>query len=555
MKDTAVDPAGLFDVRRQRRLLDGLVNRFRGSLSKQQMLLSAHAQQRSVEEAQMSNERATIANECRIQRRAMLDYWDNAEEQLTRNYETKVLNFRRDLSRLDNLFRQKANDEKQGIERKVTARHQAITRQFENRKNQPGQQNRKEIKKIDDTLEPIQAMVREARELALRRLDHVPEVGPPENPEDEIRLDPPGTIEDAVAAIRSLEKNCRKTFDEMKTTTASRIIDSYFLPILVLIFLIVWAVAAYLVTAGNVLAIVAGVIPAGLLGFTVYLAMMLPLKRTTKRIFPTIERLGRAAEDCATSGKRISTEFATEALSDLTQRRDNHMESTKRWMNEQLSLLEQRLASEQQAAKAKLTESLEAADQDYIESFTRTDGEMRTKADAVANKISAQLSAIDQTLQRRRQASASTRISQLEHLNNRLTKGIRLGIDRMNHTTRTVQDRFPQWSDVLSSDPKQFDSLDFLPLGWLCIEKTLRSALKAEPSHATNPEIGSADSQSLPELFSEKQLPTRLPVVLHRRLYSGVVIRCSAAHITRAVEMTQQILWRLLSGAAPRGQS
>ncbi len=38
MKDNAVEPAGLFDIRRQRRLLNGLVNRFRGSLSKQQML-------------------------------------------------------------------------------------------------------------------------------------------------------------------------------------------------------------------------------------------------------------------------------------------------------------------------------------------------------------------------------------------------------------------------------------------------------------------------------------------------------------------------------------
>ena len=108
MKDTAVDTAGLFDIRRQRRLLDGLMNRFRGSLSKQQMLQSAHAQQRSVEESQLSNERATITNECRIQRRTMLERWDGAEEQLTRNYETKTLTLRKDLSRLDKLFRQKA---------------------------------------------------------------------------------------------------------------------------------------------------------------------------------------------------------------------------------------------------------------------------------------------------------------------------------------------------------------------------------------------------------------------------------------------------------------
>ena len=80
MKDSAVEPAGLFDIRRQRRLLDGLVNRFRGSLSNQQMLQAAHEQQRSVQEAELGNERAKVANECRIQRRSMLEKWERASK-------------------------------------------------------------------------------------------------------------------------------------------------------------------------------------------------------------------------------------------------------------------------------------------------------------------------------------------------------------------------------------------------------------------------------------------------------------------------------------------
>ena len=551
MKDNAVEPAVLFDVRRQRRLLDGMINRFRGSVSKQQMLQSAHAQQKSVEEADLTQQRAVVANECRIQRRNMLETWERAEERLVRKYESNTIAVRRDLNRLAALYRKKSQEEKQIIERKVAARRQAILHQFDNRKNQPGQQSRKEIKLIDETIDPIRKMVEQARELALRRLDTVPEVGPPESPEEDFQQPDPETLEDAAASIRSLATKGQQVLDEMHTTTASRVVDSYILPLGILAFLILWCLVAFMLTGGSVLWMAAGIVPAGIIGFAVYLALMMPLKRTTRRLFPAVERIGRAAEDCATAGKKISTSLAKQANDELIQRRDEHMQSTKRWMDEQLSLLEEKLEQEQAAERERLEESLKSNDQSYIENYSNTDAEMRSKADQVAGQISSQLSSIDQTLQSRREANAAKRLRQLEQLTSRLNKGIRTGAQRMNQATDSVAERFPEWTALIGQTDQETRSVDFLPLGWLKIDDVLRAELTPDSANAEPTGNGSADGHRLPELLSESQLPQRIPVGLHRRLYSAVVIHCSASQMDKAIDLTHTLLWRLITGAPP----
>jgi S-DNA-T family DNA segregation ATPase FtsK/SpoIIIE len=62
---------------------------------------------------------------------------------------------------------------------------------------------------------------------------------------------------------------------------------------------------------------------------------------------------------------------------------------------------------------------------------------------------------------------------------------------------------------------------------------------------------GSADADDIPALLADAQIPRSLPVVLHRRLHSGIVIRCPGAYIDRAIELVHQLLWRLLTGAPP----
>ena len=67
MKDSAVSPVGLFDTRRQQRLLDGLAERFQTCLDQQEKLQVLHAEQRAQEEDQLSNERADVTAACQGQ--------------------------------------------------------------------------------------------------------------------------------------------------------------------------------------------------------------------------------------------------------------------------------------------------------------------------------------------------------------------------------------------------------------------------------------------------------------------------------------------------------
>ena len=82
MKDSTVSPAGLFDPKRQKRLLEGLGHRFQTCLDQQQVLREDHARERAREEKVLSAERRERTDQCRAERRHMLERWDEAEEQL-----------------------------------------------------------------------------------------------------------------------------------------------------------------------------------------------------------------------------------------------------------------------------------------------------------------------------------------------------------------------------------------------------------------------------------------------------------------------------------------
>ena len=150
MKDSSVRPAGLFDTRRQRKLLDGLADRFQTCLDQQRTLRQEHDRQRLAEDEEFAQQRGEQTARCREQRRSMLREWDDADEKLTSHYETTAIRSRLELNRLAAVFRRKAAEERKGIEFKVQRREHALNVQYESCKNQPGLQNRKENKRIED---------------------------------------------------------------------------------------------------------------------------------------------------------------------------------------------------------------------------------------------------------------------------------------------------------------------------------------------------------------------------------------------------------------------
>jgi S-DNA-T family DNA segregation ATPase FtsK/SpoIIIE len=554
MKDSSVRPVGLFDTRRQRRLLDGLAERFRSCVAQQQELQISHVQQREAEESQLAAERGQTMARCRETRRHMLRHWDEVEEQLISQYEATAIHQRRELNRLGVIYRRKAAEEKKNIERKVDARRQAVLEQYENRKNQPGQLKRREHKQIDEALRPLAENLEWARALTLHRLDRLPEVGPAEDPQQEdLPPPPPPSVPVAIEQIDLLTRRCKEVSGGLKTGLASKIIDSFYLPLGVTLVALIWAGVAYLIAPPPPWPwMVSGMIGAGLIGFIVFLILLWPVKRMTRRLYPRIERIGQAAEQCAAAGRRISSQVAADSAAELVQRRDEHLQLTVRWHEEQLQEMEHRLRAEQEALRVKLTSALESADQHYTGTYSRVGNEMRAKANALAESISIELARTDESLQQRRAASAAARRDQLQHLANRLTAGVGRGLSRILATDEQVHRRFPDWPEVLASDRSSPGGVDYLPLGCLRVDGRLRSLLRSEGDAAeTAGGNGAIGGQEVPELLTDAQIPRRLPVVLHRRLHSGLVIRCPGSQFDRAIDLAHQLLWRLLTAAPP----
>ncbi len=565
MKDTSVSPAGLFDTHRQKRLLDGLSKRFQNCSSQQTDLEAVHAKQGEEEEQGYSVSRAATTDGCRAQRREMLAMWDNVDEKLIRHYEETAIRCRLDLNRLAQVFQQKATQDQLVIERKVHARCQAVMEQYENRKNQPGQLNRKEVKQIDEALLPIAEQIDLVKALTVRRLDGLPEVSATEEQIDDLRDSKPESVKDTIEAIARLTRKCERLRIELQSGAASKIVDSFWLPAAVAFFVVVWAIIFYFIPPlvyKNVtqqwMWIGGGTIPAGVLGFTAYLVLLWPLKRMTRRIYPQVVLIGLVADDFANNGRVFSGNIATASSDELVERREAHLAAAERWKKEQTEAMKQRLMTEQESKRKILLETLQKADAQYGEKANRIGLEMHAKADAVAESISQELMEADQEIQQQRDAQAEKRQTELRYLAHRLKEGVRRGLQRIQSADESMNSRFPEWSDLLKATGTDAHSLDYLPLGWLRVEDSLRHMLAAGENQqsADTPSNGTASQagiclQSMSALLDEVQVPQVLPVVLHRRLHSGLVIECSEKHMDQAIDLVHQVLWRLLSAAPP----
>ncbi len=100
----------------------------------------------------------------------------------------------------------------------------------------------------------------------------------------------------------------------MQTGAASQIVDRFYLPVGVAVFITLWAIVAYFAAPHPPwLWMAAGVLPAGVLGFSIYLVLLWPLKRMTRQLYPRAERIRLAAEECAAVGRKIANKAAADA--------------------------------------------------------------------------------------------------------------------------------------------------------------------------------------------------------------------------------------------------
>ena len=543
MKDSSVDPAGLFDPRRQKRLLDGLAQRCQSCITEQQRLSQRHDSERNQEEQSLASTRDQTTDECRKQRREMLQEWDESEEKLTAAYEAKALKTRSDLNRLAAVFRKKISEEKLGIERKVKARKEAVQFQYDSRKNQPHEQQAKENDDIETAVMGMAEDIEWARALTIRRLDRLPEVPPAESPEENMRAKTPQSVQEAIDTIYSLNRKCKKSTAEMQEGMASKIVDSFYLPAGVAVFLVFWAVGALVFGPQPPWMWMAlGVPVAGVLGFTIYLILLWPLKKMTRRLYPQVERIREAAEECAASGRKISEQIQKETSKELSDRRKAHLKAAATWKTEQTAAVESKLNSEQAEAREKLTTALAEVDEVYVKEYEEVSTSMHVRADALAIQITDTLSQSAEQIEMRRKASDQARQQQFERLTERLKTGLSSGIDRMTSAAVTVQERFPDWQQINELESSAQAKLDYLPIGSLMVGDTIRDTLSSSAG-----ENGQASGSEASKILAAAEIPETLPIVLHRRLHSGLVISAPDSQMEKAIDVARQVIWRLMT--------
>ncbi len=545
MSESPLDVVGIFDPQRQRRLLDGVakrVHRTRAELAKLQARLAV---EEGAESERLDLRRHETMDHLREQRREMLNRWDDSEEQLTLQYEASTVQVSQELTRLTALYRRKLTEEKQTIERKVNARRGAVLQQYENRRNAPGQQMRKEIGVIDEALVPIQEDIELGRALTIRRLDHLPEVAAAESPDDDVSQPPPTSVKEAVETIHRLQRLAHQSVNEMQTGAASKTVDSFYLPVGVAVFIVLWVLCVLLIKPNQLLLWMGASVPvAGAIGFTIYFILLLPLKRMTRRLYPRTERLLDAAEQCAEVGRKIATKTAHEASKELIERRDAHIVAAEKWHIEQDAEAETRLAADQNVAKKGLEGSLEDKARTFTREFNHVGSQMRGDADLLAQNISQTITQTDSENDNKRKSLAARREAELNRTEQRLRDGLIRGLQRMDLACERIEGRFPDWQCVASAPLSAAQSISCLPVGKLLVTDHLRHSLSER--QLSTPASGNSGLN----LFGAA-LPEAIPLVLHRRLQTTLIIDAPPTRMDQAIDLAQAVLWRLLCGVAP----
>jgi len=545
MTHSPLDWVGLFAPDRQRRLLAGVAGRSQRTGKDLAELRRRLTQQEELVVENLDLRHHQTVGHCREQRREMFQRWDDAEEALTVDYETQTVAARDALSHLTTKFRKKLADDKADIDRKVEARCDAVAHQYENRRNMPGQQMRKEHLQIDESLIPITEEIEWTRALTIRRLDHLPDV-PDDDPtaatdDDSVTQPTPTSVRESIDAIAILTRQLKESNRVMQSGAASKTVDSFYLPAGVAIFILIWVGVVTLIQPDQLLLWMSASVPVGgVIGFSIYGILLMPLRRMTRRVYPNSERIFREANRCADVGRRIAKKAADEMSAELLARRDAHLAAAARWKSEQIEEVEKHATEEHAAAKAKLEAELKKIGETFTAKFNQVGAKMRGDANSLAESISETLSREEAETVATRKTLAQQREEELKRLETRLRSGLIHALQRIDLTADRLTERFPSWTRVAAAPMIQDTELPCLPVGALQIESSLRTTLGLTASSAAI-----TNGQDI-----ARSLPHSMPIALHRRLHAGLIIDAPPAFFDQAIDLVQSMLWRAISGVA-----
>ncbi|MDC0278755.1 FtsK/SpoIIIE domain-containing protein [bacterium] len=553
MKDSIVRPVGMFSPRRQRRLLDGLTNRFDNCREQLSRISQEHQAEKRQQQQSLQLERGGKASECSTQRKSMLADWDREEEKLIADYESTVIDHRTKLSRLSAHYRRKIGEQESLVEEKANSRIKQVQQECYREKNRVTVEQKKSIHGIDARQKQFHETLRLTRDVVLRRLDGLPEVATSVN---ENMTGQAGETLDEEARLLQCEKQLSSLRVALKTTKSAKVVDSWALPITGFLVACAWiAVATQWIPAPDSLPslvwIGGGVVVAGVFSFVVYLLLMVPLKRHTTVIFTEIENCAFTFDVSVKKQRQVISKKAVQLHDSLESIRDEEIEKVEQWQQQQKKSISQALQSEQLSIQEDLENRLKQLDVQFSESYRVMGTGMRQQADGLANQIKQELVAVDQIIHAKQQELESNYDAAIYRLNQRLGEGIDHAVRRMHQTNQDVRQRFPEWDNLELNSVQTADRLDFLPVGTVRIGDWLRSL----PLRAMQESVAGGSSQSNvlndDQFWKELGLPEEFSIVLHRRLHSGLLISASGKQMQKAIDLAHQVLWRLLTGVLP----
>jgi S-DNA-T family DNA segregation ATPase FtsK/SpoIIIE len=547
MKDSSVAPVFLFDPARQRRLIDGLVGRVAASRSEHRRLLSTQSAEHQDLERQLAEQLNAVRMSCQQDRQSTLRQWDNEQEKAIAAYEAATIQTRDQLRRIRTKYRKASADQTAIINGKVEKRLIAIEHQYDQRKHLPKQQQAADYQQLDEALAAGNEDLEWARALTLRRLDQLLDIAYPKNPYAEFQEEEPSNVRDAIDLIGRQNRRIKAVTVDMQTGFASKIVDSFYLPAAVAILITIGALVVFAMRPepliGWLIGMAAGVV---VFGFMVYAILLFPLRKMTRKLHPLSERMRHASEVSVRQGRAISKRQAEEAAKELLDRRNAHKDEAARWQRDQLADMQQKLDAAQEIERAKLEAQLERIDAQFRSGFAALQKTMRERADAIASTITQTLTQTDAVAGQTRQQSIQQHQHTLESLAKRLELGLRRGMSRILAATDLVHYRFPPWQQILTSPLEPHESIDFLPLGQLRLGNRLKVKFD-EALGYEHPDDASADA----DILSHIQIPDTMPLAIHRRQHSGVLIEAPSVKLDEAVDIAHQLLWRLFSSAMP----
>ena len=529
-------PVGLLSPQRQSRLLRALARRHQRARQDQVALRQRQAAEQAAQQQQIEELRVQTTEQCRGQRRQLLEQWDLAEEKLIADYESGTVRQRGELTRLSARFRKQRKAAHQVVLQRVAGRNQAVQQQHDSRRHAPVERQQREAARIGHAVAQLNATLEEVRALTVRRLDELPDVPVPAPGAGEPH---PRTVSEAVAEIQRLREEIADTLRQLQSGSTSKAVDSYWLLGGGLLFLGLWCLIAYLVAPRPVwISMLVGVPIVGVLGFALYGALLWPLRKATRQLYPRAEHLAAVAGRVAETGRQHAAANAAAEAAALLKERDVQLAAIERWKVENLESLDRQSAAEEAAARQRLQSQLQALEQDHRTQTAALEARMREQGDALAAEIMATLARLDEDGQQQIAALAQRHAKQQQRAAIRLRHGIAMGLERVDRLQQTVADRFPPWDAFPEAGLPAASRLDFLPLGNLRIDNHLRSQLQ---DHAAEDAADALDAA----------LPQWMPVALHRRLHAGMIIHCLPEQRQLAVDLVHAMLWRLLTGVTP----